>query len=191
MYMKVLLRIFVRTAVAAALSGAAHRSQAAAVADPTGTFTIEDGRARVRLERCGAAQDRICGYIVWLKNPTDERGQPARDRNNPDPEKRARALLGHQLILGLKPTTAGRFEGDVYNSEDGKSYSIALWRESSDRVKVKGCLIKLLCSTQNWQQTFDVMPRQLVGPAGDVNGPKADRELVGPAPMKQTTAKAR
>jgi HlyD family secretion protein len=42
-----------------------------------------------------------------------EKGQPYRDTNNPDQDKRSRALLGHQLIMGLQPTPEGLFEGEV------------------------------------------------------------------------------
>jgi uncharacterized protein (DUF2147 family) len=160
-------------------------------ADPSGTWVIEDGRARVRLERCGAAEDRICGYIVWMKNPVDARGRPYRDANNPDQDKRSRDLLGHQLIMGLKPTPEGRFEGEIYNAEDGKFYSVALWRDSSERLKLQGCLLKLLCSTQTWQQSNDVLPGQLVAATGDSSGPRADKEWAALPPLKPTAARVR
>ena len=105
-----------------------------------------------------------------------QRGEPYRDSKNPDPNKRARALLGHQLLMGLRATPDGRFAGDIYNAEDGKFYSVSLWRESSDRLKLKGCLIGLFCQTQTWQQTVDVQPGQLVALTGDLNGPLADKE---------------
>ena len=159
--------------------------------DPSGTWVVEDGRARVRLERCRSAQDRVCGYIVWMKDPIDGRGQPYRDANNPDQDKRSRALLGHQLLMGLKPTSEDRFEGDIYNAEDGKRYSVSLWRESSDRLKLKGCMLKLLCSTQTWQQSYDVLPGQLVASTGDPNGPRADKEWAALPLPKPTAAKAR
>ncbi len=105
-----------------------------------------------------------------MKEPVDPRGQPLRDSLNPDPDKRARALLGHQLILGLKLTPEGRFDGDIYNAEDGKSYAVSLWRDKSDRLKLKGCLMKFLCQTQTWTQTLDVQSGQLVGLTGDAGG---------------------
>jgi hypothetical protein len=33
---------------------------AAAPPDPSGTRLVEDGRARIRLERCGPSRERIC-----------------------------------------------------------------------------------------------------------------------------------
>lgn len=189
--MNILLRFTLRVAISVMLMILDGRAEAASAIDPSGTWLVEDGRARIRLERCGPARDRICGFIVWMKNPADAHGQPLRDSENPDPDKRARALLGHQLIMGLQATSDGRFAGDIYNAEDGKSYSVSLWRDSPDRLKLKGCLIRLLCQTQTWQQTFDVQPGQLVGLTGDINGPRADKEWAVTAAPKPTPAKAK
>ena len=81
--------------------------------------------------------------------------------------------------------------GDIYNAENGKFYSVSLWRESSERLKLKGCLIKLLCLTQTWQRTFDVQPGQLVGLTGDLNGPRADQEWAAVPGPKSAQAKTR
>ena len=140
--MNFLLRFLLRIAVTIVMMDFASPTGAApAPTDPSGTWLVEDGRARIRLERCGPSRDRICGFIVWMKDPADKRGQPYRDSQNPDPDKRARALLGHQLIMGLQATPEGRFAGDIYNAEDGKFYSVSLWRESADRLKLKGCCL--------------------------------------------------
>src|SRR5450756_2748867 len=144
--MKIVLRVILRALITIVMMNwAGGRVEAASQIDPSGTWLVEDGRARIRLERCGPTRDRICGYIVWMKKPADARGQPYRDSQNPDPDKRERALLGHQLLMGLQAAPDGRFAGDIYNAEDGKFYSVSLWRESSDSLKLKGCLIKLLC----------------------------------------------
>lgn len=188
--MNFLLRFVVRVAITIVMMALGGRA-GAAPSDPSGTWLVEDGRARIRLERCGAARDRICGFIVWMKEPADKRGQPYRDKENPDPDKRVRALLGHQLIMGLQAMPDGRFAGDIYNAEDGKFYSVSLWRESADRLKLKGCLIKFLCQTQTWQQTLDVLPGQLVGLTGDLNGPRAAKEWAQVPAPKPIQAKAK
>ena len=185
--MKIVLRLIIRTAVATLLAVAQNRGHAATSTDPSGTFLTEDGRARVRIERCGAALERICGYVVWMKDTADTKGQPMRDKLNPDPARRARPLLGHQFILGLKPTADGRFGGEIYNAEDGRTYGVTIWRETLDRLKVKGCLLGMFCSTQSWARTSDALPGQLVGPTGDTTGPTPDPEwasAVAPAMAK-------
>jgi uncharacterized protein (DUF2147 family) len=187
--MKIVLRMLLRALITIAMMSSGRG--AATPADPSGTWLVEDGRARVRLESCGAARDRICGYVVWMKNSVDARGELYRDSQNPDPEKRARALLGHQLLMGLQAMGDKRFAGEIYNAEDGRFYSVSLWRESSDRLKLRGCLMKLLCQTQTWQQTVDVRSGQLVGLTGDLNGPRADREWATVPGAKVTQAKTK
>lgn len=145
--MKIAVRLTARALIAIVMMSSANRGEAANPTDPSGTWLVEDGRARIRLERCGPARERICGFIVWMKNPVDARGEPYRDRQNPDPDKRTRALLGHQLLMGLQATPDGRFAGNIYNAEDGKFYSVSLWRDQSDKLKLKGCLIGLFCQT--------------------------------------------
>lgn len=178
-------------ALAAWLTAIAGDGNAAGPADPSGTWLTEDGRARVRLERCGPKQEQICGYVVWMKVSADAKGQPLTDRNNPDLAKRLRPLLGHQLILGLRPNSEGHYDGQIYNAENGKSYDVSLWRETADTLKVRGCMLALFCATQTWPQTLDALPGQLVGMTGDQYGPRADKEWAELIPRKPaTTGKA-
>ena len=81
---------------------------AAAPNDASGTWLTEDGRARIRTEKCGPQNTNLCGYVVWLKVPLNDKGQPRVDFKNPDPKKQARPSLGLQLIMGLKPQPDGR-----------------------------------------------------------------------------------
>jgi uncharacterized protein (DUF2147 family) len=188
--MKLISRMVVRVAVAVCHMAVVGPGNAASPADPSGTWRTEDGRARVRIERCGAKLEQVCGYIVWMNEPADAKGQPVRDRNNPDIAKRDRPVLGHQLIMGLKPASPGRFDGQIYNAENGKSYDISLWRETRD-LKVRVCMLSVLCSTQTWTQTMDALPGQLVGMTGDLNGPKPDKEWAqAPQSKPPTVARA-
>ena len=154
------------------VSGAAM----AAPKDPSGTWLTEDGRARVQIEPCGPARDRICGYVVWMKAAAAGDTKPSVDTKNPDVTKVTRPLLGHQLIMGLKANPDDRYEGEIYNNEDGKKYAVTIWLDSPTHLKVKGCLIAFLCSTQDWVKTTDMLPGQLAGAAGTPTGPRADPE---------------
>ncbi|WP_348271513.1 DUF2147 domain-containing protein [Methylobacterium sp. Leaf108] len=144
-------------------------------ADPSGTWLTEDRRARVRTERCGPGNAQLCGYIVWGSKPLDENGQPRVDRENPDPQKRTRLLLGHQVILGLKLGEDGRYGGQIYNGDNGKSYTVTVWSEEPSTLSVKGCLVAVLCQTQTWTRVTDVVAGQLKGPTNGKDGPRSDR----------------
>ncbi|MDB5560205.1 MAG: hypothetical protein JWQ36_3139 [Enterovirga sp.] len=159
---------------------------AAPAHDPSGTWLTEDGRARVRVEKCGPAQENLCGYVVWMK-PTAEGEDVAakHDVKNPDARKRNRPILGHQLMLGLTLNEDGRFAGKIYNNEDGKSYDVTVWAEQPGTLNVRGCLVAFLCSTQVWKRANGAAPGQLAGATGAPNGPTPDPEWAAkPAPAQ-------
>jgi uncharacterized protein (DUF2147 family) len=173
------------------LLSATGQGRAATAIDPSGTWATEDGRARIRIERCGTSMELVCGYVVWMKEAVDTKGQPLKDKFNPDPALRSRLLLGHPLFAGLKPSWERHFLGEIYNADDGKSYSISIWREPAGSLKVRGCMFSVFCSTQVWLVTNDALPGQLVGATGDPSGPKPEKEWARPLVVKsQTSAKA-
>lgn len=170
--------ILVRPATAALIATAAFigsSCRAAETAVPIGTWLTEDGRARVRTERCGSDPARLCGFVVWGSKPLDEEGRPKIDRYNPDPAKQARAQLGHQMLLGLKPNAEGRFEGKIYNADNGKSYDVTVWSEQPSTLTVKGCML-VFCASQAWKKVTDVATGELQGATGAAGGPRFDPE---------------
>jgi uncharacterized protein (DUF2147 family) len=169
-------RMIARAVFAAALTTSVGPGLSAGFADPSGIWRTDDGSVRVRIEHCGARLEQICGYEVWMKMPVDANGQPFRDRENPDPGKRSRPVLGHQLIMGLTQSADGHFDGRIYNAGNGKYYEVSMLREAPDRLEIKGCMLSILCGTRTWTETRDVLPGQLTGGTGDANGPKADPE---------------
>lgn len=164
-------RILIRAAaLSLALSaGAAH------AAEPFGTWLTEDGRARVRTERCGSDPSRLCGFIVWGSKPLDETGKPKIDKSNPDPSKQARPQLGHQMLIGLQRNEEGRYEGKVYNADGGKFYDVTVWSDQAAVLTVKGCML-VFCASQSWKRVADVVPGQLQGPTDGAGGPRSDPE---------------
>ena len=133
--------------------------------DPSGTWLTGDGRAKIRIDRCGPGQSLVCGKVVWLKVPNTEGGAPRTDVKNPDPKKRARPVIGLQLIDGLKPEEE-KFSGDLYNIEEGKLYQVSLERENASELTVSGCLLKVLCGSQTWTRVPDVNQQAAATPGG-------------------------
>ena len=124
--------------------------EAATAADAVGVWTTSDGEAHVKVSPCA---DQLCGQIVWLKEPIDlETGKPNTDKNNPDPEKRARPINGLQLFQSMKPTSVNSWKGKIYNPDDGKSYDATVTLEDQ-RLRVKGCALGgLICQSELWSR---------------------------------------
>ncbi|MBY0259045.1 DUF2147 domain-containing protein [Methylobacterium sp.] len=163
-----------RVALSAALILAGLIPASAAPAqDPTGTWLTGDGRAKVRIDRCGPGAANICGKVVWAKTATNEDGTPRTDIKNPDPKKRSRPVLGLTLLDNLKPEET-KFSGEIYNADEGKMYQVSLERESSSELSVSGCLLKVLCGSQTWTRVPDVNQQAAAQPEPAVKpAPKA------------------
>lgn len=162
------------------------RTNAARAAEPFGTWLTEDGRARVRTERCGSDATHLCGFVVWGSEPLDKDGKPKVDRYNPNPAFQARPQLGHQMLLGLKPNAEGHFEGKIYNADNGKSYDVTVWSDRPAVLTVKGCML-VFCASQSWKRVADVVSGQLQGPTDGPGGPRSDPEWASKATRTGTT----
>jgi uncharacterized protein (DUF2147 family) len=111
-----------------------------ASADPTGDWLVADGVAHIRIADCDG---RMWGVVSWAQ-------QHGVDQNNPDPAKRTRSTLGMPVILGMQPVQPNRWEGEIYNSENGKTYSGRIILTNPDTLRVEGCVLGFLCGGQNW-----------------------------------------
>jgi uncharacterized protein (DUF2147 family) len=131
-------------------------------ATPKGDWLVEDQDAIIRIDSCGSA---LCGTVVWTKK------QGGLDENNPDAAKRNRPIMGLQLLLGMKPASDGRWEGDVYNPENGKTYASRMWLKSDDTLRIEGCVLGFLCGGQDWTRTKLEMPAS-AGPQRRAPGKK-------------------
>ena len=116
-------------------------SSAAAAADPTGEWLVADGTARVRIEPCN---DALWGVISWAK-------EPGTDENNPDPAKRSRPIIGMPILLNMQKADANRWDGQVYNAENGKTYTSHINLVRNDVLRIEGCVFGgLFCGGENW-----------------------------------------
>ena len=91
------------------------------------------------------------GKIVWLAEPTEADGTPAKDLNNPDKSLRSRQLIGLNMLSGLKEVGDEYKEGKIYDPGNGKTYNCSMKLEG-DVLKVRGSLDKrgLLGRTMDW-----------------------------------------
>jgi uncharacterized protein (DUF2147 family) len=124
-----------------------------AAGDAVGMWLTEGGKARVRVSPCGGA---LCGAIMALKEANDpETGRPKTDKHNADAGKRGRPIIGVHILLGMKPTdTPGKWAGQVYNAEDGKTYTGYVTLTGAESLKLEGCVLGgLICKAQTWTRS--------------------------------------
>ncbi len=121
---------------------------AAFAQDVIGKWKLEDGTAIVEVYKSG---DVYNGKIVWLSEPTEEDGTPAKDTNNPDPKLRSREILGLNMLHGLKKDGSKYSGGKIYDPGNGKTYNCSM-QVSGDVLKVRGSLDArgLLGRTMDW-----------------------------------------
>src|SRR5437763_17178950 len=111
----------------------------ALAADPAANWRGAHGTAVVRIAPCAEA---YCGTIAWTS-------QPGTDEHNPDPSKRDRPIVGTQILLAMKPAAGNRWDGEIYNPENGKTYSGRIILTSPDVLRIEGCLL-FFCGGENW-----------------------------------------
>src|SRR5262245_30361429 len=118
-------------------------SSPALAADPSGDWMVAAKTAVVRIAPCG---DALCGNIAWTKGPAGT------DKNNPDPAKRNRPVLGLTILQNMKPTSDNRWEGEIYNAQDGNTYSGSIALASDKVLRIEGCVLGFLCGGQDWNR---------------------------------------
>jgi uncharacterized protein (DUF2147 family) len=134
---------------AIAVSATALTSGPARAGDPAGVWLNEDGDSKIKISQCGGA---ICGNIFWLKHPNDDGGKPKVDRNNADASKRGRPIMGVPIVLSMKPDGADKWSGQVYNAEDGKTYSGSFSLDGANKAVLKGC-VAIICKSKTWTRS--------------------------------------
>jgi uncharacterized protein (DUF2147 family) len=121
---------------------------------PVGTWATSDAKSHIQIKECGG---KLCGTIVWLKEPLDEHGKDQLDSENPDPRLRTRKILGMALLSGFVPDqnnpnvwTGGR----IYDPDNGKTYSCTLTLENPNTLNVRGYVgLSILGETRTWTRT--------------------------------------
>jgi uncharacterized protein (DUF2147 family) len=145
----------------------------ALAADPTGDWLVENGSGQVRIENCGGA---LWGVVSW-------ESAPGRDTNNPDPALRSRPTLGLPLLLDMRTKDQERWEGHVYNVENGKTYDANIKLVNPNVLRIEGCVLGgIFCGGQNWTR---VAP-----PAAPAAGTPNPQTRGGPPQAKGPAPKA-
>ncbi|MGP0090287.1 MAG: DUF2147 domain-containing protein [Xanthobacteraceae bacterium] len=110
----------------------AFASNPAFAEDPTGDWLVAEGNAQIHIENCGNA---LWGFVGWEKEPG------GRDTENPDPSKRDRPTLGLPILLNMQASARkpGWWDGEVYNAQNGKTYTSHIALEGPDSLRGAFC----------------------------------------------------
>jgi uncharacterized protein (DUF2147 family) len=112
-----------------------------AAPDPTGEWRVAKGYATMRLVDCNG---EIWGVVASEQKPGGI------DEKNPDARLRHRPTLGMPVLLGMKQSGRNEWSGDIYNAQDGRTYSAKISLANADTLKVQGCVLGFLCGGENW-----------------------------------------
>jgi uncharacterized protein (DUF2147 family) len=108
---------------------------------PVGEWRVADGSAHIRLVDCSGV---LWGVVSWEETP-------GRDVHNPDPALRDRPTLGLPVLLHMTPgKKPGRWQGHVYNADNGRTYTAAIEMRSPDTLHVQGCTLRIICGGEDW-----------------------------------------
>jgi uncharacterized protein (DUF2147 family) len=131
-------------APAAKVAAVAPASKAKASRNsPVGEWLVEDGKSQIRIEECGA---NLCGFVSVGKKPNEK------DRKNPNPSLRGRSVIGMPVLINMKPH-GNRWDGRIYNAENGKTYTGNIRLKNASTLRVEGCAFGgLICGGQNWSR---------------------------------------
>lgn len=172
-----------------ALAALALASTPALADDPTGDWLVADGNAMIRIENCGSA---VWGFVYWEKTPG------GLDSQNPDPTKRDRPTLGLPILRNMQNSAKNpaRWDGEVYNAQNGKTYTAHIALSDPNTLRIEGCVLGFLCGGQDWTRGTALDPS--MGPtatsvmAAQGKPPATAKASMGPATTssKTTTPKS-
>ncbi|TGE04272.1 DUF2147 domain-containing protein [Hymenobacter fodinae] len=119
---------------------------------PVGVWADDSQNTHIELYSCGNKE--LCGKLVWLRPTTDSTAAyPQLDVHNPDPAKRQHPMHNLRILRGLRYDASDeRWEdGEIYDPNNGRTYSCYVRLHSKNRLEVKGYIgFPLLGRSHYW-----------------------------------------
>lgn len=111
-------------------------------ADLMGVWRHPDNGSHIQIYACGAS---ACAKVVSVTDPG------RKDTHNPDPKLRDRPVVGVVIMNGGKKAGPLKWQGRLYNTLDGGTYSGTLELQSEKQLKLSGCVLGgLICESRIW-----------------------------------------
>ncbi|HMN72671.1 MAG TPA: DUF2147 domain-containing protein [Rhodoblastus sp.] len=115
--------------------GAALASASPAFAfDPWGVWVREASGTTFDFYNCAG---KLCAKVIGVGKPE---------------EKNA---IGTVILRNAALDKEGVWRGEIYNTQDGKTYKGGVTLEKPDELTLEGCLIGFLCKSEIWKRAED------------------------------------
>lgn len=135
--MRLIRSTFIALAAVTALPAAATTAPATGV---IGTWVNPRGSVHVVTGNCAGG---LCGWVTWA-NPV-----AIRDAR----ESGVQNLVGTALLRDYLPTSAGRWQGQVYVPDMGRSFFSTIQQLDPNSLRISGCILGgLICKSQIWRR---------------------------------------
>ncbi len=98
-----------------------------------------NGAMEIVIGRCGGS---LCGRVVKASARQEAKSQLGSGTK----------LIGARVINNIQPSGAGRWNADVYLASRDMNARGTIEQESPDRLKVRGCVLAVVCKTTHWDR---------------------------------------
>lgn len=109
--------------------------------DAIGNWRHPENGSIISVYKCGGG---ICAKVTKVADPS------RKDENNPDPALRNRPVEGIVIMENAEPSGEKAWKGNLYNTQDGKTYSGSITLLAADQLKIEGCFLAVFCKSVVW-----------------------------------------
>ncbi|MEL6560110.1 MAG: DUF2147 domain-containing protein [Bacteroidota bacterium] len=114
-----------------------------------GYWLTADGNSIIEIYKND--QNVYFGKVVWLKKPTNKKGEPQTDKMNRDKSLRNRPMMGLDIIENMQ-YASNQWTGTIYAAKKGRKMDASLSLKSSDQLQVNVTYMGFSRS-QSWSKT--------------------------------------
>lgn len=126
----------------AALGACAQQSSTTTYPAQVGRWVTESGNLEVDIAPCGQALCGTVARVIANKSMSD----PSKAMDGPSP-------LGMKILTDFVPTTAGEWQGQIFNRENGKTYDCLMSLHAPDQMKLHAYVgTPLIGKSQVWRR---------------------------------------
>lgn len=114
-----------------------------------GYWLTADGNSIIEIYQNN--ENAYFGKIVWLKQPTNRKGELHTDKMNKDKSLRNRPMMGLNVLENMKYAN-NRWTGTIYAAKKGRTLDATLSLKSSDELLISISYMGFSRS-QSWSKT--------------------------------------